>query len=182
MDVYTKKGDDGTTGLFYGGRVSKADLAPEAYGTVDEAVAALAMARAECDGSRNKRILDLQRQLFVVAAELAANPDKRAKLIDGTSRVTAEMVSQIELWIDEVTAAVGLPDQFIVPGESRYTAALDVARAVVRRAERRAVAYGEAGGLADSQVVPYLNRLADYVYMLVRAAEHNWEPSKTESE
>jgi cob(I)alamin adenosyltransferase len=118
----------------------------------------------------------------VVAAELAANPDKRAKLIDGTSRVTAEMVSQIELWIDEVTAAVGLPDQFIVPGESRYTAALDVARAVVRRAERRAVAYGEAGGLADSQVVPYLNRLADYVYMLVRAAEHNWEPSKTESE
>ena len=88
------------------------------------------------------------------------------------------MVSQLEAWIDEVVDEVGLPDQFIVPGSDRFAAMLDVARAVIRRAERRAVAYARTGGLGDSQVVPYLNRLADYAYMLVRAAEHEWEPSR----
>ncbi len=178
MDVYTKKGDDGTTGLFYGGRVGKDDPAPEAYGAVDEAVAALGAARAEAPADVGERILELQRQLFVVAAELATNPDKRDNLVDGTSRVTADMVTQLEAWIDEVVADVGLPDQFVVPGSDRFAAMLDVARAVIRRAERRAVAYARTGGLGDSQVVPYLNRLADYAYMLVRAAEHEWEPSR----
>ena len=180
MDVYTKKGDDGTTGLFYGGRVSKDSLAPEAYGAVDEAVAVLGVARAEAPSTQGERILELQRQLFVVAAELATNPAKRDQLVDETSRVTEGMVEQLEVWIDEITAAVGLPDQFIVPGSERFSAQLDVARAVVRRAERRAVTYANTGDLEGSHVIPYLNRLADYLYMMVRAAELDWEPSRTD--
>ena len=180
MDVYTRKGDDGTTGMFYGGRVAKDDLAPEAYGTVDEAVAVLGVARADAPEDLADRLLEVQRQLFVVAAELATNPDKRDRLVDETSRVTDSMVLQIEAWIDELTAQVGLPDGFIVPGAERLPALLDVARAVVRRAERRAVSYARVGGLEGSQVVPYLNRLADYVYMLVRATELEWQPSKVD--
>ena len=179
MDVYTKKGDDGSTGLFYGGRVGKDSAAPEAYGTVDEAVASLGVARAEVEGSAADRLLELQRQLFVVAAELSINPEQRDKLVDGTSRVTEAMVEQLESWIDEVTAEVGLPDEFLVPGSERYPALLDVARTVVRRAERRVVALAGAGQLEGSHVIPYLNRLADYIYMLVRAAEVEWEPSRT---
>lgn len=181
MDLYTKKGDDGSTGLFYGGRVSKSSLAPEAYGTVDEAVAALGVARAEAPDDTGERILAIQRELFVVAAELATNPEKRSQLVDGTSRVTVEMIDRLERWIDETVDAVGLPTQFIVPGESRFPALVDLARAIVRRAERRSVAYADAGGLDDSFVVPYLNRLADYLYIMVRAAEHHWEPSQADA-
>lgn len=180
MDVYTKKGDDGTTGLFYGGRVSKDHPAPEAYGTVDEAVALLGIARAEAPAETAARILELQRQLFVVAAELATNPAKRDQLVDGTSRVTEAMVTQIEEWIDETTEAVGLPDQFLVPGADRFPALLDAARAVVRRSERRVVTYAREADLEASFVIPYLNRLADYLYMMVRAAEHEWEPSRSD--
>ena len=178
MDVYTKKGDDGTTGLFYGGRVSKHDLAPEAYGAVDEAVAVVGLARAEATDDLAEDLLDVQRQLFVVAAELATNPAQRHRLVDGTSRVTVEMVTNLERQIDQITDEVGLPDQFIVSGAERLPALLDVARTVIRRAERRAVAYAQADDLVDSQVIPYLNRLADYVYMLVRATELDWEPSR----
>ena len=145
---------------------------------MDEAVANLGVARADAPGDVGQRILELQRQLFVVAAELATNPAKRSQLVDGKSRVTSEMVDQLEVWIDETTAAVGLPDQFIVPGSERFPALVDVARAVVRRAERRAVSCANAGGLEGSLVVPYLNRLADYLYMMVRAAELEWEPSR----
>ncbi len=180
MKIYTRKGDDGSTGLFYGGRVSKADLAPEAYGTVDEAVAALGLARSHAPADMQTELIDVQRQLFVVAAELATDPANRHKLEDGVSRVTDGMVVDLERRIDRVIDEVGLPDSFIVPGESPYSAALDVARAVVRRAERRCVAYGAAGGLEGSHVVRYLNRLADYIYSLVRAAETDWQPSRTQ--
>jgi cob(I)alamin adenosyltransferase len=180
MRIYTKKGDDGTTGLYYGGRVSKADLGPESYGTVDEAVAALGVARAAARDELADEILRLQRALFVVGAELATAPDKRDKLEPGTSRVTAEMVADLEAAIDRVVAEVGLPTEFLVPGGTAVAGALDVARTVVRRAERRSVAYADAGGLEGSEVVPYLNRLADYLYMLARAAEQEWTPTRTE--
>ncbi len=178
VKIYTRRGDDGTTGLLYGGRVGKDGLGPEAYGTTDEAVAALGVARALADGDPAAAILEVQRDLFVVGAELATSPDNRHKLIDGKSRVTAAMVSRLEPLIDEVTARVGQPTEFVVPGGSPLAAALDTARTVIRRAERRCVAYAAAGGLDDSQVVPYLNRLADYVYMLARAAEATWVPSR----
>jgi cob(I)alamin adenosyltransferase len=183
MRIYTKKGDDGTTGLFYGGRVSKADLGPEAYGTVDEAVSCLGLARALCgDAAMAEEILRVQRELFVVAAELATAPDRRDQLVDGTSRTTPDMVQTLEAAIDQVVEEVGMPTEFIVPGGNEVAAALDVARTVVRRAERRAVAYAEQGGLDGSEVVRYLNRLADYLYMLARAAESEWTPSRTKED
>lgn len=176
MKIYTRKGDDGTAGLLYGGRISKSDPGPEAYGSVDEAAAALGVARAVADGTLAERILAVQRSLFVVGAELATDPSNRDKLEDGISRVTADMVSALETAIDEVVAESGLPTEFVVPGGTAAAAALDMARTIVRRAERRCVAASESG-----EVIPYLNRLADYLYVLARSAETEWVPSKEQS-
>ncbi len=182
MDIYTKRGDDGTTGLFYGGRVSKADPGPEAYGTVDEAVAALGIARSLTDDeAAATAILDRQRELFVVAAELATAPTNRKKLEDGASRVTASMIAALEEAIDAIVDEVGLPTEFVVPGGSPGAAAIDVARTVVRRAERRAVAVLASGEMDDSEVVRYLNRLADYLYVLARRVEGEWTSSRAGS-
>ncbi|MGZ5385167.1 MAG: cob(I)yrinic acid a,c-diamide adenosyltransferase [Acidimicrobiia bacterium] len=178
MKIYTKKGDDGTTGLLYGGRVSKDDRATEAYGAVDEAVAALGIARAQAPQAVADRILAVQRDLFVVGAELATLPQNRSKLEPGVSLTTSDMVHRLEQWIDETVEEVGLPTEFVVPGQSLFSAALDHARTVIRRAERRCVTYAGGGGLHDSEVIRYLNRLADYVYMLVRASEAEWLPSR----
>ncbi len=183
MKIYTRRGDDGTTGLFFGGRVPKDATGPTAYGDVDEAVACLGLARAETDPDAplHDQLLHLQRSLFVVAAELATAPENHTKLTDGESRVTASMVKHLESAIDEVVAEVGMPTEFLVPGSNRLGAALDVARATVRRAERNAVTHARGGGYDDSLVVPYLNRLADYLFMLARAAEESWTKSKEES-
>jgi cob(I)alamin adenosyltransferase len=184
MRIYTRKGDTGTTGLLYGGdRVSKAALRTDAYGTTDEAVAALGLARASI-GSETDRtearlaslILRLQRELFVVGAELATHADRRERLSDGTTRVTAEMVTALEGEIDELEALVEQPKEFVVPGESPVGAALDLARTIVRRAERRAVELAATDGLPDSQVVPYLNRLADLLFVMARAADGGFRP------
>lgn len=180
MKIYTQKGDDGTTGLFMGGRVSKAALGPEAYGTVDEAVSALGAARALAEGDMAEAIMAAQRSMFACAAELATDPSRRDTLQDGISRVHQEMIDTLETLIDEIVDRRGMPQTFVVPGGSGLAAALDLARTVVRRAERRAVAYAEAGGLENSLVVPYLNRMADYVYMLARDAESEWAPSREE--
>ncbi|HEX9978599.1 MAG TPA: ATP:cob(I)alamin adenosyltransferase, partial [Acidimicrobiia bacterium] len=117
---------------------------------------------------------------FVAAAELATAPDKRGMLTAGTSLVTGEMVARLEERIDLVEAETGLPTEFVVPGGSPAAAALDLARSITRRAERRAVAHVRAGGVEDSFVVPYLNRLADYLYVLARSAEAAWVPSRRE--
>jgi cob(I)alamin adenosyltransferase len=182
MKIYTRKGDDGSTGLFYGGRVAKSDSGPEAYGAVDEAVSALGMARAGAETELAEEIVRIQRELFVVGAELATSAENRHKLEDGVSRVTPQMVTRLEDAIDRVVADVGMPTEFVVPGGTPVAAALDLARTVVRRAERRAVAHRRSGGLEDSEVVRYLNRLADYVYMLARASERDWTPSRPEEE
>jgi cob(I)alamin adenosyltransferase len=179
MRIYTRKGDGGTTGLLFGGdRVSKADLRTDAYGTTDEAVSALGMARASIGPATDRTeahlgelILRLQRELFVVGAELATHADRRERLTDGVSRVTAEMVSALEREIDELEGVTEQPKEFVVPGETVTGAALDLARTTVRRAERRSVALAEAGELPDSQVVPYLNRLADLLFVAARAAD-----------
>src|SRR5262245_25260560 len=132
--IYTKTGDDGTTGLLYGGRVSKDDAATEAYGTTDEAVAALGVARAAADGAIAEEILALQRELFVVGADLATNPAERAKLEPGVSLVTPEMTERLEQRIDQLVAEGALPTAFVVPGANGAGAALDLARSVIRRA------------------------------------------------
>jgi cob(I)alamin adenosyltransferase len=178
VKIYTRKGDDGSTGLFHGGRVEKDDTGPEAYGTVDEAVAALGLARAAASGRLAERILEAQRSLFVVAAELATGPDRRGRLEPGVSLVTAQMVEDVEHAIDEVEAEVGLPTEFVVPGGTPLAAALDLARTITRRAERRSVTHVREHGIEDSAVVPFLNRLADYLYVLARSAEGDWVPSR----
>jgi len=154
VKIYTKKGDDGTTGLFYGGRVPKDDLGPEAYGTVDEAVAALGVARSLADESVGARILAVQRDLFVIAAELATALENRSKLQPGVSATTSKMTERLETWIDNLVDEVGLPTEFVVPGQAALPAAIEVARTIVRRAERRCVTYSSQGGLEE--VIRYL--------------------------
>lgn len=186
MRIYTRKGDAGTTGLLFGGdRVSKADARTDAYGTTDEAVSALGMARAaigavtdRTEARLEELILRLQRELFVVGAELATHVDRRDRLTDGTTRVTAEMIASLEREIDELETLVEQPKEFVLPGQSMTGAALDLARSTVRRAERRAVALTDAGGLPDSQVVPYLNRLADLLFVMARAADGGFLPAR----
>ncbi|MFZ4584529.1 MAG: cob(I)yrinic acid a,c-diamide adenosyltransferase [Acidimicrobiia bacterium] len=184
MKIYTRTGDDGTTGLFYGGRAAKDDVGPRAYGAVDEAQAALGLARAEVRGSELDHLLQrLQRELVVVMAELATAPENRSKLIDGDTRVTQAMVDALEPLIDDVTARYEPPTEFVLPGENRVAAALDLARTVVRRAERETVSAVHSGWLgADSRVLPYLNRLADLVYTLARWQEGSFRPARLATE
>jgi cob(I)alamin adenosyltransferase len=187
MRIYTRKGDTGTTGLLFGGdRVSKADLRTDAYGTADEAVSALGLARASIGAETDRvevrlaeLILRLQRELFVVGGELATHVEKRQKLTDGVTRVTAAMTTGLEHEIDALEAKHPMPVEFVLPGESMTGAALDMARSIVRRAERKAVRLTNEGGLPDSQVVPYLNRLADLLFVMARAADGGFRPLRT---
>jgi cob(I)alamin adenosyltransferase len=184
--IYTRKGDTGTTGLLFGGdRISKADLRTDAYGTTDEAVSALGLARAALSGSADagtdatrlaELALRLQRELFVVGAELATHPERRGRLTANTTLVTAEMVAGLEAEIDALEADHPMPAEFVLPGESMAGAAFDLARTTARRAERRAVALADAGALPGSQVVPYLNRLADLLFVMARAADGGFRP------
>jgi len=182
--VATRKGDDGTTGLLYGGaRIPKDDLRTEAYGTIDETVAALGLARAQLGlkdrlgvlsvefGDVPELILRLQRELFVAAAELATNPDAWDRLEDGRTRVSAEMVESLEGVLRDLESHIDMPREFVVPGETPTSAALELARTILRRAERRAVALSRAGLVPGPNLVPYLNRLADLIWVLARAAE-----------
>ena len=169
MKVYTRAGDDGTTGLLYGGRVAKSSARPAAYGSVDEAQAAIGVARAEADpGSELDLLLvGLCRDLYVVMAELATLSENRAKLQSGETLVSAAMTLALEGLIDSVSERFEPPTEFVIPGGSRLAAALDVARTVVRRAERDAIGVAEEG----SHAVPYLNRLSDLLWVLARWQE-----------
>src|SRR5438309_6313897 len=176
--IYTRAGDDGTTGLLYGGRISKDDPAAEAYGTTDEAVAALGLARASChDDEMRADILTLQRELFVVGADLATNPTERRKLDPDVSLVTETMIARLERRIDDLVAARSLPDVFIVPGADPSSAALDLARAIVRRAERRVVTLERADAGVNPVVRRYLNRLSDLLFVLARRQAGEDEPA-----
>jgi cob(I)alamin adenosyltransferase len=173
VKIYTRKGDDGTTGLWYGGRVPKSSGRPEAYGSVDEAASALGAARAaaERDGELYRDILRLQNELFIAGAELATAPGAAERLQPGVSKVTSEMVERLESDIDRYMARVELPPKFVIPGGSELSARLDVARAAVRRAERRVAELKDGGDLADDIVLTYLNRLSDAVYAMARFAD-----------
>ena len=176
--IYTRQGDDGTTGLLYGGRVSKADPVTEACGTVDEAVAILGLARAHTgDPEAERELLGLQRELFVVGADLATNPDERGKLEPGVSLVTEEMTGRVEARIDELVAAHPLPNAFVVPGANPASASLDVARSVIRRAERRVVEILDSGAEVNDAALRYLNRLSDLLFVLARVAAGETEPA-----
>jgi cob(I)alamin adenosyltransferase len=182
--VATTRGDDGTTGLLYGGdRIAKDDPRTEAYGTIDEAIAALGMARAWLGVKRNRGtlpaglgglaplILRFQRELFVVGAELATNPTAWDRLEDDRTRVSRAMVRGVEETLVELEGNLEMPSEFVVPGETPTSAALELARTVLRRAERRAVTLRRDGLVPGDNLIPYLNRLADLVWVLARAAE-----------
>jgi cob(I)alamin adenosyltransferase len=171
--VYTKKGDDGTTALLYGGRVRKDSVLPAAYGTVDETQAVLGLARAHVraaggDGSElDELLVSLERDLWVLMAELATLPENRSKLTPGATAVTAEMVTRLEHVIDDLDTRFDPPTEFVVPGETVVAAALDHARTIARRAER--LALDAAPG--PSSVIPYLNRLSDLLWTMARWQE-----------
>ena len=185
--VYTRKGDDGTTQLLFAGkdRVAKSSPRVGAYGDVDEAVAALGLARAEAttDGQDDvaEMVLQLQRELFVLGAELATAPEDAGRLTAGVSLVTSEMAAALESKVDELTAAFEQPKDFIVPGNTRLGAALDVAGRVVRRAERSVdVLARDEPVRAEARA--YINRLADLVWVLARYAERDHRQPRPRSD
>jgi cob(I)alamin adenosyltransferase len=192
--VATKRGDDGTTGLLFGGeRVFKDDPQTEAFGAIDEAVAALGLARAEAGWMAQSGtlpptiahlpdlILRLQRDLFVAGAELATAPGAEGRQKTGQTRVSVAMVDALDELLAEAEAAIEMPLEFVVPGETRLSAALELARTIVRRAERRAVGLRRAEPRPGDQLLPYLNRLADLLWVLARAAERGESRAATPS-
>jgi cob(I)alamin adenosyltransferase len=172
MKIYTKKGDDGTTGLLYGGRVAKDDVRTNVYGTLDETVSALGLARAGGLVPQVEEIvIRVQREMFVVGAQLATAEQNQGKLQEGISKVTPEMALQAEREIDEMLDRHPLPNEFILPGETLGSAGLDVARSTVRRAERQAAAMDRQGLVPDPEILRYLNRVSDLLFVLARYHE-----------
>jgi cob(I)alamin adenosyltransferase len=169
LKIYTKTGDDGTTGLLFGGRVGKDSALVHLTGTVDEAQAAMGLARAEAvPGSELDDLLtSLERDLYVLMAEVTTDPSNRSKLKPGSTLVTDEMVGALEERIDDFIARIEMPTDFVIPGANRVSAALDLARTVVRRAERLAVASPTEGSLVHR----YLNRLSDVLWAMARWAD-----------
>ena len=174
VKIYTKKGDDGTTSLWYGGRVPKHHGRTSAYGALDEACSALGVARALCDPEQAELaadILRLQDDLFVAGAELATAPEAAGRLEDGVSRTTETMVTELEEGIDRYMAEVDLPPKFVIPGGNQLSAQLDVARTVIRRAERQISLLAEQGELAGETVIHFVNRASDLAYAMARFAD-----------
>ena len=170
--LWTGKGDDGTTGLFYGGREPKSSPRIDAVGIVDEAQSFVGLARAEAiaaggHGDLDEVLTHVARDLWVLNAELATADANRHKLTPGATAVSPEMLAALEAMITDVAGRFELPKEFVVPGQDRGSALLDVARTVVRRAERAAAAVAAEGSL----VLPYLNRLSTLLWTLARWVE-----------
>ncbi len=167
--IDTKTGDDGTTGLLFGGRVSKSDQRPQAFGAVDEAQAALGLVRAlgNLAPRENQLVTDLESELYVAMAELATAADNRHKLVEGTTKITTQMVTALEDQIGLYYDGFEMPTEFVIPGSGPAAALFDFARTVVRRAEREAIALGDP----ETEVIRYLNRLSDLLWTLARWSE-----------
>ena len=162
---FSKKGDHGRTSLLSGQRVSKASLRPETYGTLDEATSALGLAKASTSNDKIREMIEnVQDDLLILGAEMASEESVSVHI--GKDRTL-----RLEQWIEELQEEVRLPRHFVLPGRNVVSAALDLARSIVRRAERRAIALREAGLLVDQEVHAYLNRLADYLFVLARYGE-----------
>jgi len=167
--LYTGRGDDGTTGLLYGGRVPKDSPHPRATGAVDEAQAAIGVARSLCerDGELDRALTHVCRDLWVLMAELATLPEHRDRLVDGQTRVSDEMLRSLEAMVDDLGARFEPPAQFTVPGQTPLAAQLDLARTVVRRAEREA----STVLTSPSPALAYLNRLSSLLWVQARWVE-----------
>jgi cob(I)alamin adenosyltransferase len=181
VKIYTRTGDDGTTGLLGAARVSKADARIEAYGTVDELNASIGVARSlDRERGLEADLSAVQSRLFQIGAELAA---EEAGALAKLDRIRDVDVESLERWIDRLEADLPALKRFILPGGSALGAALHVARTVCRRAERRVVALSSARPV-EPRIVRYLNRLADALFVLARwcnrkagAPEHEWPES-----
>lgn len=172
MKTFNKKGDAGNTSLLFGKSVPKSDLRCEAYGTIDEAISSLGVARNLVKQSKTREIiLKVQKELFTVNTELATKSEDRERLAARCQPVTGRMADELEELIDEIEAEVEIPEAFVVPGSNMASAALDVSRAIVRRAERRVVALKEKGEVKCEAILQYLNRLADLLFILARFEE-----------
>ncbi len=182
--IYTRRGDGGETGLLYGGRVSKAAPRCEALGAIDEVSSALGLARSFSTSPRVKEIVkQVQQELVTVGGELATDPAEYAKLQLHFNVITTAMVEQLERLIDELEEE-GAPHGhvFIIPGGSPASSAMDLARTILRRAERRVVGLNELGMLANCEVLRYLNRLGDLLFLLARYEDRDLPPEQLTSD
>ena len=162
---YSGRGDDGYTDLLGGPRVAKYDLRPEALGALDEASAALGLARAHAQRNETRRaLIHAQRDLYLLMADIATVDGRHA----GQPRLTAAQVTALEQIIADLDPHVSIPKEFVAPGDSLAGAALDVARTVVRRAERVLARLAHAGALPSPDGIAYLNRLSSLLFGLAR--------------
>jgi cob(I)alamin adenosyltransferase len=167
--VTTGAGDTGYTGLLRGQRVPKYDARPDTFGTVDEATSALGLARAVAREPKVKEIiLQVQKELYLLMGELATQPENYDKM---GLRMTAEHVQRLEQIEEQLKREVEIPNKFIIPGDTLDGAVLDLARTIIRRAERMAVKLLHDGVIQNGEVVRYLNRLSDLVFILARYVE-----------
>jgi len=174
MSIVTKTGDKGETSLMYGRRLSKADPRVDAYGCVDELTAALGLARSvSTDQFISDEILAAQKDLIVVMGELATAPCDRERYVkDGYHLTLAEMVDRITVIISNLEKDKSLyPKDWVIPGETTLSAALDFARATCRRAERHITTFSAGETNFNLQILRYLNRLSDLCWILARCAE-----------
>ncbi len=170
--IVTRGGDGGETSLLYGGRVPKDDPHTEAYGALDEAISVMGLARSLAVNDQvAQTLLDLQRECFTVGAELATAGEDRSKLQRHFPTLETAAVDKLEAEVHRLEREVGMPSGFVLPGGTPAAAAIDIARTLVRRAERRAVAVARADELSNPEVVRYLNRLSDLLFMLARQEE-----------
>jgi cob(I)alamin adenosyltransferase len=168
MSIATKRGDGGQTSLPGGVRVSKAHPRVECYGTIDELISQLGLARALAnDAEVNEWTRNIQRELFKVGSAIGTAPDSRKP----APPVTAEMIAALDGEVQRLEATPGILNDWSIPGELVGSAAFDVARTVCRRAERLAVALRESGDLTDPQILVYLNRLSDVLWLVGRVLE-----------
>lgn len=167
--VTTGTGDSGYTSLLGEHRVPKYDARPDTFGTVDEATSALGLARATTrDGRAREIILHMQQDLYVLMAELATPPENLEAV---GMQITGEQIRWLETTEKELQAAVDIPNKFIIPGDTPDGAALDLARTIIRRAERLAVRLYHEGVTRNGDLLRYLNRLSDVVFILARYLE-----------
>jgi cob(I)alamin adenosyltransferase len=169
MSSFNKKGDRGITSLLFGHRVPKYSPRPEAYGALDEASSALGMARALVSDKKIKTIiLEVQEDIFVMGAELAALPDETSKL---KARISQTHIKRIEELLNTYEMSSQMPRAFVPPGETAVGAALDLARSIMRRAERRIAKLFDEGEIKNQELLSYCNRLADLLFTLARYLE-----------
>lgn len=167
--VTTGTGDTGYTGLLGEQRVPKYDPRPDTFGTVDEATSALGLARAMTHDPKVKEIIHrIQQELYLLMAELATPPENYEKM---GFRMTVEHVQRLEQEEESLKHEVEIPNKFIIPGDTADGAALDLARTIIRRAERMAVKLLHGGVIQNGEVVRYLNRLSDHIFILARYIE-----------